>query len=50
MGEGNCFWTQIAGKEEVNGNRSSLPEVFCKKDVLTNFANSQENTCARASF
>ena len=30
--------------------RSSRPEVFCKKGVLRNFANSQENTCARASF
>ena len=28
-----------------NGHRSSRPEVFCKKYVLRNFANSQENTC-----
>ena len=26
------------------------PEVFCKKDVLRNFTNSQENTCAKVSF
>ena len=29
---------------------SSRPEVFCKKGLLRNFANSQENTCARDSF
>ena len=27
--------------------RSSHPEVFCKKGVLRNSQNSQENTCAR---
>ena len=27
--------------------RSSRPEVFCKKDVLTNFATFIGNTCAR---
>ena len=32
------------------GLRSSCPEVFCKKGVLGNFANSQKNTGARASF
>ena len=26
------------------------PEVFCKKDVLENSQNSQENICARESF
>ena len=26
------------------------PDVFCKKGVLRNFVNSQENTCARVSF
>ena len=31
-------------------NRSSRPEMFCKKGVLRNFTNSQENTCARDSF
>ena len=25
-------------------------EVFCKKGVLKNFTNSQENTCARVSY
>ena len=25
-------------------------DVFCKKGVLRNFVNSQENTCARVSF
>ena len=30
--------------------RSSRPEVFCKKVVLRNFANSEENTCARVSL
>ena len=30
--------------------RSSHPEVFCKKHVLRDFANSQENTCARVSL
>ena len=30
--------------------RSSRPDVFCEKDVLRNFANSQENTCARVNF
>ena len=27
--------------------RSSRLEVFCKKDALRNFKNSQENSCAR---
>ena len=31
-------------------SRSSCPEVFCKKGVLRNFINSQENTCYRVSF
>ena len=26
------------------------PQVFCKKRVLRNFANLQENTCTRVSF
>ena len=26
------------------------PEVFCRKGVLRNLQNSQENTCARVSF
>ena len=26
------------------------PDVFCKKVVLRDFANSWENTCARVSF
>ena len=30
--------------------RSSRPKVFCKKGVLRNFANSEENTCARVSL
>ena len=30
--------------------RSSRPEVFYKKDVLEILQNSQENTCATASF
>ena len=30
--------------------RNSRPEVFCKKGVLKNFANTQEITCARVSF
>ena len=34
----------------VNTYGSSLPEVFYKKGILKNFANSQENTCARVSF
>ena len=34
----------------LNIDRSSQPEVFCKKDVLRNFENSQENTCARSLF
>ena len=28
--------------------RSSHPEVFCKKGVLRNFVNSQQNTCAES--
>ena len=35
---------------EVTINRSSRPEVFCKKGVLKISENSQENTCARDSF
>ena len=32
-------------------NRSSIPEVFCKNKVFLKFLqNSQENTCATASF
>ena len=31
-------------------NRSSLPEVFCKKSVLRNFAKFTGNTCARVSL
>ena len=31
-------------------NRSSCLEVFCRKGVLRNFANSQKNTCARVFF
>ena len=30
--------------------RSSPPDVFCKKGVLRNSQNSQENTCARVSL
>ena len=30
--------------------RSSCPELFCKKGVLRNFTNLQENTCATVSF
>ena len=26
------------------------PDVFCKKSVLKNFKNSQENTCTRESL
>ena len=33
-----------------NSNRSSRQEVFCKKGVLRNFQNSQDNTCARDTF
>ena len=33
-----------------NFNRSSRPEVFCKKGVLEISQHSQENACARASF
>ena len=36
--------------EWCSRNRSSHPEVFCKKGVLRNFQNSQENACARVSF
>ena len=31
-------------------DRTSRPEVFCKKGVVRNFSNSQENTCARVFF
>ena len=31
-------------------DRSSRPEVFCKRGALRNFSNSQENTCVRVSF
>ena len=31
------------------GNRSSCPEVFCKKVFLETSQNSQGNTCARVS-
>ena len=31
-------------------DRSSRPEVFCKKVFLEISQNSQENTCARVSF
>ena len=31
-------------------SRSSRSEIFCKKDVLRNFANLQESTCARVYF
>ena len=37
-------------KENVRINRSSCPEVFCKKGFLENSANSQGKTCTRASF
>ena len=30
--------------------KSSGPKVFCKKSVLRNLQNSQENTFARVSF
>ena len=30
--------------------RSSRPEVFCKKGVLRNFAESTKTACARVSF
>ena len=31
-------------------NRSSRPEVFCKKVLLEILQNSQEDTCARVYF
>ena len=31
-------------------DRSSRPEVFCKKVFLKHSQNPQKNTCARASF
>ena len=34
-------------KEASDNDRSSRPEVFCRKGV---FENLQENTCARVSF
>ena len=42
-------------KHATNKIRSSRPEafrpdVFCNLDALRNFANSQENICARVSF
>ena len=36
---------KFAGK-----NRSSCPEVFCKRMFLNILKNSQENTCAWVSF
>ena len=37
-------------KKRENENRSSCPEVFCKKVFLEISQNSQENICPRASF
>ena len=34
----------------MTNGRSSRLEVFCKNDVLKNFANSQESTCVGVSF
>ena len=40
----------VYGKRNKNINRSSYRRCSVKKGVLRNFANSQENTCARVSF
>ena len=51
-----CYRTEIFygnnnyTKLELVTNRSSRPEVFCKKGFLEISQNSQENTCARVSF
>ena len=45
VGSANFDWRSLT---EVY--RSTRPDVFCKKGVLRNFENSQENTCVRASF
>ena len=34
----------------IADDRSSRPEVFCKKVLLKISQNSQENTCAKVSF
>ena len=42
--------TQISGTPGARFGRSSRPEVFFKEAVLKILENSQENTCAKASF
>ena len=44
---GKSFQFPIKYTKEVSKYRSSCPEVFCKKGVLSDLINSQENTCAR---
>ena len=42
--------SSIASNAASNAIQKQSPEVFCEKGILRNFTNSQENTCARASF
>ena len=42
--------TKINVQNYHSNNRSSHPEVFCKKSVLKNSQKSQENTCDGISF
>ena len=42
-------WVQLFWKM-LKYDRSSFPEVFCKKVFLEIAQNSQENTCARVFF
>ena len=45
------FWSLSDNtKSVIFQYRGSRPEVFCKRGVLRNFANTQENTCVRVSF
>ena len=44
------FSISVIFGSEITKSRSSCPELFCKKVFLKLPQNSQENTCARASF
>ena len=46
----DALFLEVEGTNQWKVIRSRSPEVFRKKGALRNFANSQENTCARVSF
>ena len=45
LGVSTSTLSKVFKTGEVKPVRNSPPEVFCKKDVLRNFQNSQESTC-----